>query len=922
MDSTNTLKVVIDSTGAKTNVEKLDKSLKSLETQGLKTQKSFDDFSKKFTVTSKGIKDLSGNFVTAKQAASQLGISMSEMTNVLKKQSEELDKKNAKLKAYKDNLAVVGKAVGLVGGAMVTAAGTVAAFTAAYAKSASELQNQAVLADANVVEFQRLAVAAQRYGITQGDLSDKLKDFNEKLGEFTASGSGGAKDAFEMLYKNGLMTTEQIKKLALEMQAASGPQALQMYVNELEKAGVSQEQMSWYLETMASDFTKLAPALADNGAEMKRLADEAERLGVIMDESAVQQALKLEEQMNTMKMQIKGATNTIMAEAVPAMVDIAEAIFGASEQGNGFSEVAATAAKMLRILAAAAVGAVSAVAAVGKAMGGLAAIGGTITKDMSWYEMNPFGLAKAAYNNRKAIKEIASAATDDVKTTFDKAGKTIEGIMSNEFSSKIAIKPPKKSGGGGSGVNAGLDEELNKMNEDAAKGAKERKKAADKAALDAERAAEEIARIRERFEYSHADKVKQIEIDLQKDLAEIRKAGLGSEYEERAKKWAELEKQYFNSRMDYENKEFKLNEREKLSYKLNLDKIAAEKDKQLTEEQKRAKLAALTEEHQFEVDRIQLSSDKRMFEAEREFMSKQAQIKKKGELERREIELNSALTEEERKKLVSLSERKTDRESNESRTAAWNNLESMSGDLYGTSELINIKTQLEERRAIIEEARAQELIDTEEYNKRMRDIEFDAWTQRQQFNISQAEATFGSATEIMKNAFGEQSKAYQVMFAIEKSFAVANAGLAMANNIAKAASLGFPANIPMIAGAMAQAAQIASLVASVAAPKTAGFAEGGYTGDGGKYDVAGLVHRGEIVWSQADIKRAGGKNVVEGMRTGQSQQQTPLVSPVNNNIANFFDLSMMERYLQTDEGKRALVNVVSDNKSDFARVLR
>ncbi len=42
--------------------------------------------------------------------------------------------------------------------------------------------------------------------------------------------------------------------------------------------------------------------------------------------------------------------------------------------------------------------------------------------------------------------------------------------------------------------------------------------------------------------------------------------------------------------------------------------------------------------------------------------------------------------------------------------------------------------------------------------------------------------------------------------------------------------------------------------------------DGGYTGPGGKYDPAGIVHRGEIVWSQADIARWGGVQAVEKLR--------------------------------------------------------
>ena len=44
------------------------------------------------------------------------------------------------------------------------------------------------------------------------------------------------------------------------------------------------------------------------------------------------------------------------------------------------------------------------------------------------------------------------------------------------------------------------------------------------------------------------------------------------------------------------------------------------------------------------------------------------------------------------------------------------------------------------------------------------------------------------------------------------------------------------------------------------------FAGGGYTGAGGKYEPAGIVHRGEVVFSQDDVRRSGGVNKVEAMR--------------------------------------------------------
>lgn len=47
------------------------------------------------------------------------------------------------------------------------------------------------------------------------------------------------------------------------------------------------------------------------------------------------------------------------------------------------------------------------------------------------------------------------------------------------------------------------------------------------------------------------------------------------------------------------------------------------------------------------------------------------------------------------------------------------------------------------------------------------------------------------------------------------------------------------------------------------------FSSGGFTGHGGKHEPAGVVHKGEVVWSQSDVARAGGVAAVEAMRLGK-----------------------------------------------------
>lgn len=59
---------------------------------------------------------------------------------------------------------------------------------------------------------------------------------------------------------------------------------------------------------------------------------------------------------------------------------------------------------------------------------------------------------------------------------------------------------------------------------------------------------------------------------------------------------------------------------------------------------------------------------------------------------------------------------------------------------------------------------------------------------------------------------------------------------------------------------------LAKVSVSFRIPKIPGFADGGYTGDGAKYAPAGVVHKGEVVWSQDDVSAWGGPRVVDEMR--------------------------------------------------------
>lgn len=133
------------------------------------------------------------------------------------------------------------------------------------------------------------------------------------------------------------------------------------------------------------------------------------------------------------------------------------------------------------------------------------------------------------------------------------------------------------------------------------------------------------------------------------------------------------------------------------------------------------------------------------------------------------------------------------------------------------------------------------------------------------------QSLFDSTADIMRTGFGEQSAIYKVAFAASKAFAIADSMVKIQQAIASGAvSAPYPANIIAMASI---AAQTASIVSNIQAVSGVGFASGGYTGPGSKYQPAGIVHKGEYVFDQASTNRIGVPQL-EALRNGQPLDAT------------------------------------------------
>lgn len=226
-----------------------------------------------------------------------------------------------------------GTVIGAGTAAIAGASAAAITLTKSVAANAKEIRTLSNLANTSTSEFQRMSFAAQSVNIEQDKLSDILKDVNDRVGDFLSSGGGEMQDFFTNIAPKVGVTAEQFRNL-------SGPQALQLYYDSLEKANLSQAEMTFYLEAMANDLTGVAPLLANNGALMAEMGDKAERLGLVLSDLDL---AKLEE-FSDVSQQIVGRLdaigNQIAVALAPYITDIGDQFLGAAEDANSFGDMA------------------------------------------------------------------------------------------------------------------------------------------------------------------------------------------------------------------------------------------------------------------------------------------------------------------------------------------------------------------------------------------------------------------------------------------------------------------------------------------------------------------------------------------------------------------------------------------------------
>ncbi|AIN57977.1 phage tail tape measure protein [Pseudomonas soli] len=247
-------------------------------------------------------------------------------TGPMDKAGRETQKQMAEIRKHAERLGAA------VGASFAAIPAVVAGLVTSSAAAAKEISNLSALAGLSTTEFQRYAAAAASVGVQQDKLSDIFKDTNDKVGDFLATGGGELKNFFETVAPKVGVTAEQFRKL-------NSADALQLYVSSLQKANVSQAQMTFFMEAIADEATALVPLLANGGKKFKELGDAAQSAGMIMDEQTIGAAQQFSTELTVIGQYAASAKTALAAEFMPVLAQLSKDFADTSKQAGGLRNV-------------------------------------------------------------------------------------------------------------------------------------------------------------------------------------------------------------------------------------------------------------------------------------------------------------------------------------------------------------------------------------------------------------------------------------------------------------------------------------------------------------------------------------------------------------------------------------------------------
>ena len=221
-----------------------------------------------------------------------------------------IDDAGKKAGGFRRTLGTVAKGVGLAAGAVTAAGGALLGMASQTSAAADEIDKASTRIGITTDAYQEMAYWASQNGIEQGTMERAVGRLNQRIG-LAAEGNEKYSNALKNLGVDMEAVTEGT--LSTEDAMAQSIQALSQMENEQKKSAMASELFG---TKMARD---LMPALQDGSLSIEEAAKQAEELGLIMSEDAIDANVKFQDSMDQIKSSLRSAFMQTMTQVLPIL---------------------------------------------------------------------------------------------------------------------------------------------------------------------------------------------------------------------------------------------------------------------------------------------------------------------------------------------------------------------------------------------------------------------------------------------------------------------------------------------------------------------------------------------------------------------------------------------------------------------------
>ncbi len=306
---------------ASKNITSAEKEIAKINKQIEKNGKATEEQEKQLAQLNQKIKDEKERIEELKLAQSQLLRQVDETNNKIREQKQALQNLEKSLDDTKKYAVEVATEFGAMGAAAVAAVAALYKFTADAALWADDLNTLSSVTGISTEELQKFAYASDLIDVSIDTLSGSLTKLTKNMQTASENTKSTAAQTFKEL---GISIEDSTGKLRDRQEVFyEAIAALGKIADETERDIVA-------MNLFGKSATDLNPLIKGGAEDLKRLGDEAERAGLILDETALTQLNDINDKIDILKAKgnaIEKLAATQLTPTVDGLLDVANEFF-------------------------------------------------------------------------------------------------------------------------------------------------------------------------------------------------------------------------------------------------------------------------------------------------------------------------------------------------------------------------------------------------------------------------------------------------------------------------------------------------------------------------------------------------------------------------------------------------------------------